>query len=228
MLAITYVSSALTLIAFIVAIAARVQRNQTLGTERRIRLAPVADRAALVERTLEFFSIDTAALTPEQCYNLAIRQIDARAARFRTISWLVFALAIVTAAIAIYSGTSRAAESGPTVATGALHLERVTPDGIRIARMQWREFTVRVADVKGHPVSGIKIVWQTPQGGPKVYVTETDNTGICAATNLYTFNNAGVYTQLATVAAPDTPIGFSTADNVQTLGPSITFNFLMQ
>lgn len=101
--AIAYVTSGLTLIAFVVAIAAWVQRNNILGTERRIRLAPPKERAQLVEQTLEFFKIDTTLLTKEQQYDLAIRQIEARAQRFRIIAGVVSVLFVVTAAVAIFA-----------------------------------------------------------------------------------------------------------------------------
>lgn len=224
--AITYVSSGLTLIAFVTACGVWIYRRHILGTERRIQLAPEAERAVLVEQTLEFFRVDTSRLSRQQQYEIALRQIDARAAKFRLTAILIFALAIITAMVALYAGTDRV--DGQVVASGTLRLERVTPDNMRIARMTWKEFTVRAVDVRGRPVTGVKIVWQTPAGGSKIYVCQTDDAGVCSATNLYTFSNAGVYTQLATVAVPDTPLGFSDADAVRTLGPSITFNFAMQ
>jgi len=101
--AITYVSSGLTLLAFIIAVAAWVHRNNILGAERRIQLAPPQERAQLVERTLEFFNIDTTRLTTGQQYNLAIRQIDARAQRFRIIATVVSVLFAITAGVAAFA-----------------------------------------------------------------------------------------------------------------------------
>src|ERR1041385_4419063 len=101
--AIAYVSGGLTLLAFVVTTAAWVQRNNVLSAERRIRLAPPAERAHLVERTLEFFNIETALLTREQQYDLAIRQIDARAQRFKIIAFVVAVLFAITAGVALYA-----------------------------------------------------------------------------------------------------------------------------
>jgi hypothetical protein len=101
--AIAYVSSGLTLIAFIVAVAAWVHSNNILGVERRIKLAPAQDRAALVEQTLEFFRVDTTKLTRAQQYDLAIRQIEGRAQRFRTVARVVTVVAVVAGGVAVYA-----------------------------------------------------------------------------------------------------------------------------
>jgi tetratricopeptide (TPR) repeat protein len=109
--AIAYVSSGVTLIAFISAVVAWVYRNQILKTERIIRLAPEDARAGLVERALEFFSVDTSGLTRKQKYDLAIKQIHARAARFRTTATVVVIITFLAAGVttfAIWRETVRA------------------------------------------------------------------------------------------------------------------------
>lgn len=95
--AISYVSSAVTLLAFIAAVIAAVLRTKILQKERLIKNVPEKDRAQLVERTLEFFSIDTASLTRGQRYDLALRQINARAARFRTTAIVTVIIAVLAA-----------------------------------------------------------------------------------------------------------------------------------
>src|ERR1700693_39620 len=66
----------------------------------------------------------------------------------------------------------------------------------------WQEFEVRVIYESGKPVSGAKVAWQTPVGGPLTYVAETDDSGVARATNLYTFPTQGTYFQTARVVDP--------------------------
>src|SRR5918911_1154592 len=101
--AIKYVSSGITLVAFIIAIAAWIYRTKILERERTIRLAPENERRVLVERTLEFFSIDTAGLSRQQKYNLAIKQIQARAARFRLVAFVIIIIAFLTTGVSIFA-----------------------------------------------------------------------------------------------------------------------------
>ena len=101
--AIQYVTSGLTLIAFVVAVAAYMYRAKLRSMENRIKSAPESNRAALVDKTLEFFSVDASQLTKSQQYDIALRQITARADRFRIAAFLVFALAVVLASVAAYS-----------------------------------------------------------------------------------------------------------------------------
>lgn len=101
--AIAYVSSGVTLVAFIIAVAASIYRNQILKTERVIRLAPEDARAGLVERALEFFSVDTGGLTRNQKYDLAIKQIHARATRFRTTATVVVMITFLAASVTTFA-----------------------------------------------------------------------------------------------------------------------------
>jgi hypothetical protein len=101
--AITYVSSGITLIAFICAVAAWIYRTKILERERTIRLAPENARSALVERTLEFFSVDTVGLTRQQKYDLALHQIHARAARFRTTAIVIVIIAFLASGVGAFA-----------------------------------------------------------------------------------------------------------------------------
>jgi hypothetical protein len=101
--AIGYVSSGFTLVAFIVAAAAWAYRYTILGTERRINSAPAEDRAKLVEKTIEISNVDTAPLTRQQKYDLALQLINTRAQKFRTVALVVCFLAILGAVVAIVS-----------------------------------------------------------------------------------------------------------------------------
>lgn len=67
----------------------------------KIRLAPEAERANLVRDSLEFFHVNTQGMTREQQREIAIRQIEARAARFRQTALLIIALAVILAIVAI-------------------------------------------------------------------------------------------------------------------------------
>src|SRR5262245_27921056 len=101
--AITYVTSGLTLVAFIVAIAAVLVKRSLAQKERQIKLAPDNQRAELIERALEFFSVDTSNLNSNQQYRLAVEQIHARAVRFKTTALVVTILAVLTAGVTAFA-----------------------------------------------------------------------------------------------------------------------------
>lgn len=85
----TQVTTGVALVAFVIAVAAWVYRLRLIRKERLIRSASEGDRARLVESALEFFRIDTAGLTKEQKYQLALKQIHARERRFRVAAMVI-------------------------------------------------------------------------------------------------------------------------------------------
>jgi uncharacterized protein (DUF697 family) len=115
--------------------------------------------------------------------------------------------------------------ASPQAQAPALKLQKISGDGQTIPLSNWGEFAVEVTDQNGSPVANQKVVWQTPAGGLNVYVCETNAQGTCSAKNVYAFSTAGQYVQLATLAAPNTPVGFSTVDQVTSIGPSVSFQY---
>lgn len=101
--AIQYVTTGLTLIAFLVSVIAWTYKSKSEERERLIKTASEDKRADLVRSALEFFDVDTVGLTKEQKYELALAQIHARAQRFRTTAVVVCVLAIVLAAVSAYA-----------------------------------------------------------------------------------------------------------------------------
>lgn len=97
--AIKYVGSAVTLVAFIAAVAAWLYRSRLLSRERLLRTAPEQERAALVERTLVLFKVDAERLKRDQRYDLALRQIQGQASRYRTTAAVVVTIAVLAAAL---------------------------------------------------------------------------------------------------------------------------------
>lgn len=77
--AIKYVSSGLTLVAFVIAAAVSLYRKQILAKAKLINLAREEDRAPLISKSLEFLEIDPSELTKEQRYKIATVQIHKRA-----------------------------------------------------------------------------------------------------------------------------------------------------
>jgi hypothetical protein len=98
--AIQYVTSGLTLSAFIIAAVVWLLGKQSRAARDRIALAPEADRPKLVAKTLEGFDVDTTNLTREQQYDLAMKQIKARIERFRIIGSIVVVLGVLGAVTA--------------------------------------------------------------------------------------------------------------------------------
>jgi len=54
-----------------------------------IELVPDKDRGQLVETMLDRVRVDTTGLTKEQRYDLALRLIESRSCRFRTIAIVI-------------------------------------------------------------------------------------------------------------------------------------------
>jgi S1-C subfamily serine protease len=104
-------------------------------------------------------------------------------------------------------------------------LEKVAGDQQIIPVGGWKDFTVKVVDMDGKPVAGAKVAWRTPTGGPLTYVSQTDETGVANATNLYTFPIAGNYLQTATVVGGSTPTGFIDSSKVVAQGDATAFTF---
>lgn len=101
--AITYVSSGVTLVAFVVAVSAWLYREKLLQSERLIRTAPEDSRANLVERALEFFPVDTSDLSEHRKTTLALEQIRARAMRFRMTALVVVLVALLAACVVVFA-----------------------------------------------------------------------------------------------------------------------------
>ena len=100
---ISYVSSGLTLVAFIIAAIAKVYSNRLKQKERLISLASESERTHLVANALEFFNIDTSNLTKGQQFELAKQQISNRAKRFYVTTIVVVIIAILGTALSIYA-----------------------------------------------------------------------------------------------------------------------------
>jgi hypothetical protein len=101
--AISYVSSGITLVAFIVAAAAWLYKSQSESKERLIKEAAEDHRAELVRDALEVFRVETSGLTKDQQYKIALEQIRACALRFRTVSIVVCFLALIAGGVSIYA-----------------------------------------------------------------------------------------------------------------------------
>lgn len=101
--AIQYVSSALTLVAFIAAVVAFLYTRKISSTERLIRTANKDDRAKLVTEALEVFSIDASKLTKDQQYEIANEQIKNRLTRSKIGASVTVFIALLCAVVLIYT-----------------------------------------------------------------------------------------------------------------------------
>src|SRR5947207_1582229 len=100
---IKYVSSGLTLAAFIVAAVFLILRGLTRQKARLIREAPQEDRAALVKDALEFFRVDTSGLSQVKQFEVAIAQIQARGRRFTQVIWTIVIFGVLGAVVAVFA-----------------------------------------------------------------------------------------------------------------------------
>jgi len=178
--AITYVSSGLTLVAFVAAVAAWVYRSKILERERLIRLAREKDRAKLVENTLQFFSVDTQSLKKDQQYDLAIQQIHAWAARFRTSAIVVVVIAFLTTTVAVFAIWKSANTSPPARSSfGDSPTPNPTVEKNSNSRGQIRELSTAVnqSAVNTHPSSSAPLTNASKTRAHRLAGMVVDETG---------------------------------------------------
>lgn len=112
---IAYVSSAITLVAFLAAIAAWVYRNSLLRTQNLIDKAPKDKKAQLIAQTLESFNPNheelLKKLTKDQLHVLAMRQLQDNATKFKIRAIVVTIIAVLTAAVSIYALSTQAGKT---------------------------------------------------------------------------------------------------------------------
>ncbi len=101
--AIAYVSSGLTLAAFLAAAATWILKAKSDEKVKLIGSATDNNRAKLVQDAMEFFYVDTTKLTKDQQYNIALEQILSRANRYKQITVLIGILAIIAATLSAYA-----------------------------------------------------------------------------------------------------------------------------
>jgi type II secretory pathway component PulL len=99
----TYVTTGLTLVAFLALLAVGVIRAFMLRQERLIRRAPPDKRAALIKDTIEFFHVNTANLVKDKQYQVAVEQIRARAARWTIGAALVALFLVLGSGLAVFA-----------------------------------------------------------------------------------------------------------------------------
>jgi hypothetical protein len=103
---IQYVTSALSLVAFIAAAASFAIALKSKEKARLIEKANPADRTELIRAELEFFQVDTENLTREKQFQVAMEQIRARSRRFLITSLVVCVLGLAFLALAAYAISS--------------------------------------------------------------------------------------------------------------------------
>jgi len=108
---IAYVSSGVTLAAFVVAAGAWIYSRRTQQKLELIQSAPESERTGLVQDALEFFRIDTTGLTRQQRYDLALTQIQARASRFKLSAFVIVIISILAASVTAFAISRSSASS---------------------------------------------------------------------------------------------------------------------
>jgi hypothetical protein len=155
------VTTALTLVAFIAALAAWAYARMLLQKERLIRSAPEEKRAPLVEKALEWIHVESRRLTKQQQYDLAMEQIRRRAERSRWSAVIIMLVAILAAAVSVIALS--AAPSRPQEGDSDLNLSSLDkPD--------------RIVPLDGHPVLTLAPdARPVYTGGARVSLTLTHN-----------------------------------------------------
>jgi len=102
--AIQYVTGGLTLIAFLAAVAAGIYTAQVRARERVLtKVTDKNHRAEQAQEVLEWFKVDTANLSREQKYDLAVAQIRAREKRYAIAAGVVCLLTVVFGGLTAYA-----------------------------------------------------------------------------------------------------------------------------
>lgn len=100
--AIQYVGTPIALVAFIVATGAYLYRARLVSRRELIETAPETERARLLDATIrDFTTVPTETLTREQRYQLALRLIEERAAKFRTTALVGVLVAVILAGVVV-------------------------------------------------------------------------------------------------------------------------------
>lgn len=110
--AIRFVTSGITLLAFLAALGAWVYRQKILQKEKLIQSASEKERGRLVAATLEFFAVETGKLKRDQQFELALEQIRNRARRSLNAA-LLTALAFIIFGILALVAISQIPEPDP-------------------------------------------------------------------------------------------------------------------
>ena len=98
-----YVSSGVTLFAFLAAVVALTYRHRMISKRDLIQSVPAEERFQLVKNMLEFFDVDTTRLTKQQQFEIVIQQVQNRAKRFLVSAVVVAFIAVLAATVTIVS-----------------------------------------------------------------------------------------------------------------------------
>jgi hypothetical protein len=114
--AIAYVSSGVTLVAFVAGAAVFAYRASLKREEEIIKTAPEQDRVAMAERVLERFHVETHNLTKERQYEIAMEQIRNRlrlAMIWATVVVIIVVLGAIVLIVALLSGGGKGPVAPP-------------------------------------------------------------------------------------------------------------------
>lgn len=141
------ISTGISLVAFIIAVATWRYRGQLNRSEQLIKNVTEEDRKVLVKQTLEKFGVNTENLSAKEQTKIALTQIKARARRF-LISSLVAVTVAILATITMVSALPNTQTPSTTGFAGNLsaptgikiHFNRVQGDGVYLLGQQDNSF----------------------------------------------------------------------------------------
>lgn len=141
------ISTGISLVAFIIAVATWRYRGQLNRSEQLIKNVTEEDRKVLVKQTLEKFDVNTENLSAKEQTKIALTQIKARARRF-LISSLVAVTVAILATITMVSALPNTQTPSTTGFAGNLseptgikiHFNRVQGDGVYLLGQQDNSF----------------------------------------------------------------------------------------
>jgi hypothetical protein len=135
--------------------------------------------------------------------------------------WTLIVVGLIVLAFAAIAYYSLKAPTG----RGGVALQKLKGDNQTITLTQFSSFVIKAVDGSGAPVRGLKIAWQTPACGPRLYIDETTEDGTSSATNMCSVLQPGRYEQTATPVATDLDKGFTDSGRLAPQGDAVTFSF---
>ncbi|SMD19624.1 hypothetical protein [Rhizobium sp. RU36D] len=122
--AITYVTSGLTLAAFVAALVAAVILRQSRRLESQLKSADSDKKVELIKSTIVLFDVDTERLSEAQRYDIVIKQLAMKQSQFSWYIGLAAFAGLLFAAFAFYSVSQRSSSASMVSSTSPSDVTR--------------------------------------------------------------------------------------------------------
>ena len=162
--AIAYVSTGISLVAFLAAVASWTYRHKIGQKERLLRSLPENKRANAVADVLELFKVETSNLTKQQQYDLAIEQIRAKTKRYLLAIITVIIICFIGAFISFYAITQLSSPTLPITSQGTDLPDSLLPSSIALNTKCEGAKVIWLFDYHGSKKEGLDLAFEQFKG----------------------------------------------------------------